>query len=61
MITDQSFEPRCTTCGSVVLRAGTSCASCDTDTHFEGALRSAPNVTTQSMRGSHQLASQRSA
>lgn len=56
MITDRTTQPRCTSCGSVVLRAGTSCSTCDAETHFEGATRTAPAVETQIMRGSHTLA-----
>lgn len=56
MTTDQTLEPRCTSCGAVVVRAGTSCSTCDAESHFEGALRTAPDVTSQSMRGSHTLA-----
>lgn len=55
MITDRMTQPRCTSCGSVVLRAGTSCATCDAESHFEGAVRTAPTVESQTMRGSHTL------
>jgi hypothetical protein len=55
MITDRQLEPRCASCGTIIVRFGTSCATCDTEAHFEGASRTAPDVATQSMRGSHTL------
>lgn len=34
MIMERAGEARCEQCGSILLRAGTSCPSCEIETHF---------------------------
>ena len=44
MTTDTHLEPRCTDCGSTLMRAGATCISCQHDEHYEGATRTAPPI-----------------
>lgn len=46
MTNDTHHDPRCVACDTTLMRAGATCPTCDHDEHFEGALRTAPPITS---------------
>lgn len=45
-MTTEGPTPRCADCDLVLRRPGAICHACDVETHFEGALRTAPPLFT---------------
>ena len=46
MMTEGTAAPRCSRCDHVLPSFGAICHACDVELHFEGALRTAPPLST---------------